>query len=139
MTTPVAMSAPTVAVIAIARTAKSFSVRGWRSERGTENSCSHRGSRGHVVRQVVNANQRSLSEDDRALDDMLQLADVARPREVDQSPERLWVEGHDRLPVLRRIFLQEILGHQRNVGRPLSEGGHGKHQRVDAEVQVFAQ
>ena len=49
------------------------------------------------------------------------------------------VERHDGLAVLRGVLAQEILGHQRNVGRPLAERGHGQHERVDAEVQVLAQ
>ena len=45
--------------------------------------------RGDVVREVVHADQRALGEDDGALDDVLQLADVAGPCEVDERAQRV--------------------------------------------------
>src|SRR5688500_4716831 len=99
MTMTPAMSATTVQTIAIARIAKSFSVRGCLRDRGTSRFRCRCG--GDVLWQVVQPDERTLRQDDGALDDVLQLADVSGPGEVHERPQRIGMECHHGFAVLR--------------------------------------
>ena len=55
------------------------------------------GGLAHLGRQVVAGQRRAVGQDDRALDDVLELADVARPVVRDQGLDGLLVEVRDRL------------------------------------------
>ena len=79
-------------------------------------------------------------EDDGALEDVLQLADVARPGIGDRAGA--CVSGlipSNRLPILRGELVEEELRQQRDVLRPLAERRELDREDAEAVVQVLAE
>ena len=85
------------------------------------------------------ADQVAFADDDGALDDVLELADVAGPRVAHQQPPRLGLEGLDLAIVLLGAADAEVLGEQRDVVRTLAQRRHRQRDGVDAEVEIAAQ
>jgi hypothetical protein len=104
----------------------------------------HREGRGVAV--VLAQEIRQCSPDlhlaagnDHALDDVAELAHVARPRKALAELQRLG--GHPLAPplVLGRELLEEPLDQQRNVLRPLPQRRHDNRHNLQAVEQVLAE
>src|SRR5437762_9418570 len=74
-----------------------------------------------------------------ALDDVLQLPDVAGPHVREETAESLGVDSLQRAVVLEDEAVEEALGEHGNVLRPLAEGRQLHGHRVDAEVEILAE
>ena len=61
------------------------------------------------------------AQHDRALDHVLELADVARPVVVHQQVERVRRHLEHSAAVLLAVLLEEVLDEQRNVLAPLAQ------------------
>ena len=75
----------------------------------------------------------------RALDDVLQLARIARPVIRRQHVDRRGGEPADVAAVLGRIALQEVVGEQQHVGLPLAQRRDEDREDVEAVEQVLAE
>src|SRR5438445_11425825 len=95
-----------------------------------------RGRAQHLRWQVVRLDLLALREDDRALDGVEQLADVAGPR---VPLERGEGTGAEALGAVGRVRRDEVVGEERDVLGPLAEGRQLDRDRVDAEIEVLAE
>ncbi|MCY1298107.1 hypothetical protein D9M70_475780 [compost metagenome] len=80
-----------------------------------------------------------LGENDAALDDVLQLADVAWPVVVHAGGQGTVGESQGLLAVLLVKTLDEVLGEQRDIVAPLAQGGNRHRKDVQPVVQVGAE
>src|SRR5258708_7481968 len=90
-------------------------------------------------REVIRRNLGPLGDEHAALDHVFELADVAGPPVADQDVVR---RRRDRLDVALMtclVLLEEVLAQERNVLGALAERGHAQGDRVDPEIEVFAQ
>ena len=78
-------------------------------------------------------------EDDGALEDILQLADVAGPGISSQPLHRLLADAVDALADPRGKFIQEESHQERDVLRPLAERGKRDREDTESIVQVLAE
>ena len=85
------------------------------------------------------ADARPVREHDGALDDVLELAHVARPVVLHQQVERLGRELEVRLVVLLAVFLEEVLREQRDVVLPLAQRRQVDVDDVQPVVEVLAE
>ena len=85
------------------------------------------------------ADARPRAQHHRALDDVLQLADVARPAVVHQQVERLRLELDAGLAVLRAVLLEEVLRQRRNVVLALPQRRQVDVDDVQPVVEVLAE
>src|SRR5256885_349661 len=74
-----------------------------------------------------------------ALDHVLELTDVARPRVTLQPPERLVGEAFESPVVLGRIEAQEVLGEHADVLAALAQRRHGDRDDVEPIEEVLAE
>ena len=65
---------------------------------------------------------------DGAFDRVLQLADVARPFVATQGVERIFIDTQDASVGGGRIFLQEMIGQQRNVFAAFAQVRHADRE-----------
>ena len=91
------------------------------------------------LRQIVDGDLGALGDQHAALDDVLQLADVARPAVADQHVIRRRRDRLDVALVPLPVLLEEVLAEQRDVLGPLAQRRHAQRDRVDAEVEILAQ
>src|SRR4029453_18015962 len=84
-----------------------------------------------VERQMRQTNLSGRCEDDRALDDVLELAQVARPRIARQEIERFGGESVDLLIHLRLGLAQEVVGEDGDVLGALAQPGERDRERVE--------
>ena len=75
----------------------------------------------HVIGNQLDADPRSRGQHHRPLDDVLELADVARPVVLGQQVERLGRQLEAGLAVLLAVLLQEMLHEQRDVVLALAQ------------------
>src|SRR5688500_2281205 len=75
----------------------------------------------------------------RPLDRVIELADVAGPRMIEQGLERRAVEAAERLAVAGRVSLQEVHRELRDVLAPVTKRWQLDLDRVEAEEQVLAE
>src|SRR5262245_37184869 len=98
--------------------------------------------RANLGRQIVELNDLVAAGDDQALDDVLELAHVARPRVLAERDDRLGRDvADDRLMAVaaRRQVAQEVLDEQRDVLAPLAERRDDEVDDVDAVEEVLAE
>ena len=81
----------------------------------------------------------ALRQHDRPLDDVLELAQVARPGVPPQQIERLRGEPVHLLVDLRLRFPQEVVGEHRNVLTALPQRRQDHREGVEAVEEVFAE
>src|SRR5438093_1570739 len=100
-------------------------------------------ARGRILVQpqaeIAGADRGGLRHQHAALDRVIELADVARPRMVEQRLQRRRLEAGDRLPVPLRVLLQEVRRQRRNVFTPLAQRRQGNLDRVQPEEQILAE
>ena len=72
-----------------------------------------------------------------ALDNVLQLPDVARPVILLEQPEGIRRDLQSALRVLLAVLLEEMLGEQRDVLPPLAEGWQIDRDDVQTIVQIL--
>src|SRR5215468_46915 len=90
-----------------------------------------------LERQVLGEDLRADTEEDRALDDVLQLADVPRPGVALEERHRLGRQARCGLPpVLRGGALEEELRQRADLRRALAERRHDDADAVQPEVEV---
>src|SRR5258707_471314 len=82
---------------------------------------------------------RVLRNDNGALDHVLQFADVAGPRILDQRRNGFGRDGIDSLPHLPAVLLYEVSHEQRNVFGPLTQGRNSHWKYVETIVQIGAE
>src|SRR6185369_2501103 len=75
--------------------------------------------------------------DDRALDDVLELADVSRPRVGPQARGRPGVEGRKTLAGARGELSGEPLGEEDDVVPPFAQRGHGERKHAQPVEEVL--
>ena len=97
------------------------------------------GPRRDVVGQIALAERVAARQDDGALDDVLQLADVARPRVVHEAVERAARRLQARPAVLRAVEAEEVVDEERNVLAPSAQGRRGDRDDVEAVEEVLAE
>jgi hypothetical protein len=90
-------------------------------------------------RQVFRQDQPAARENGRACDDVLQLADVARPRLLAQPAHRLRGQRQLRPVVLAPEAADEVLGQQWHVFGPGPQRRQRDLDHVEPVVQVFAE
>ena len=78
-------------------------------------------------------------EDDGALEDVLQLADVARPRVRHQPAQGGRVDPVKPPGDPRRELVEEVLRQERDILRPLAERRELDREDAEPVVQVFAE
>ena len=78
-------------------------------------------------------------EDDGALEDVLQLADVARPRIRHQPAHGRRVDAVEPPSDPRRELVEQELRQERNILGPLAERRELDREDAEAVVQVFAE
>ena len=81
----------------------------------------------------------ALHQGHRPLDDVLELADVARPRVGLEGDEGLRGDAADGLLELVGILPDEVLHEQRDVPPPVPERGHRDRHHVQPIVEVLAE
>src|SRR5262245_36918411 len=74
--------------------------------------------------QIIRTEDAARAERRRALDRMLELADIAGPSVGDEAAHGLGSDGPGSLVVGRQEARQAVLGEKRNVLAPLPERGH---------------
>ena len=77
--------------------------------------------------------------DHQALDDVAQLADVARPAIALKAGRRARIEPLRPTAVFARELGHEMLGQQRDVAWPVAQRRHGDRDDVQPEVEVLAE
>ena len=80
-------------------------------------------------REVLDGQLGAVAQDDRPLDVVLQLADVARPVVVAQQPHRVGVDPAHLAAVLLGVALQEELDQERDVVAALAQRRAGRSGR----------
>ena len=86
------------------------------------------GARGREgERQVFDADHVVLAQQHGPLDDVLQLADVARPAVALQGGQRFVAEAVHLLARFLANLVEEMLGQQRNVGRSARAGSAARY------------
>ena len=93
----------------------------------------------HVIGSLVGRTQivardlknRAFGEDHRPLDHILQLADIPRPRIFDQRGHGLRRNGVDGLADPPAELLDKVANQQRNVFRPLAQGGDPDRENIE--------
>ena len=88
--------------------------------------------------QVGATNNVILCHQDAAFNGMLEFADIARPRTVEQRLPSGIVETRDLLPVAEARFLQELSRQYRDVFTPLTKRRNLDFYRVQAEQKILA-
>src|SRR3954452_11240020 len=92
-----------------------------------------RGSRGRRRRlqaQVLRPHEVAAPHEHAALDGVVELAYVARPRVALQSGDRRLLEAPEALAVALRVLLQELLGQREDVVAALAQGRNADLHRV---------
>src|SRR5258708_20954605 len=89
--------------------------------------------------QIGGADGYALGEEDGALEDVLQLADVAGPRVGGQRGQRVVLDGPDVLLQPRVVLLPEVLDEERNVLAPLAQGRQEDRHHVEPVEEVLAE
>ena len=77
-----------------------------------------------------------VGENHAALDHVFQLADVARPRVVEQQLAAVVADAGDVFLIKRGVFFQKILNQQRNILAALAQGRDKHGKGVEAVIQV---
>src|SRR5438046_178305 len=90
-------------------------------------------------RQVGGADHGALGEQDRPLEHVLQLADVARPRVSGEGGQRVVLDPLDVLLQASVVLLPEMLHQQRNVVPPLAQRRQVDGDDVQPIVEVLAE
>src|SRR5580765_7042832 len=111
---------------------------------GLEHSGNHRRWRGGPARELpgeeVPIGQGvALGEHHRLLQEVLELSDVARPRESHHALERRRRDPRDALAVEGCEALQEVIDQVRDVLDALAERGHLDHEHGDSIVEILAE
>ena len=89
--------------------------------------------------QAVRVNHRIRRQNDRALDDMLQFTDIARPRVLLQRGERVGCDPIDFLAKLRRVFHGKAQREHRNILNALPQRRDQYGNRRQPIVQILAE
>ena len=89
--------------------------------------------------QVVLLDGVALRQHHRALDDVLELTDVARPVVGDDLRQRAVAEAFHALAVLPGKALQEMRGERRHVALPTPQRGQRDVDHVEPIVQILAE
>src|SRR5207244_3565934 len=92
-----------------------------------------------LFRQRLEAQRRRRRQGHAALDDVLELADVARKREGQQPLHRLGRDSFDGAVVLLRVLLEERSGEERDVFAALPERRYIDLKDIEPEEQVLAE
>ena len=74
-----------------------------------------------------------------ALDRVIELADVARPRVIEQRLQRRRLEAAEVLPIALRVLPQEVRRQRRDVLAPLAQRRQLDFDRVQAEQQILTE
>ena len=90
-------------------------------------------------RQVPRLDERAGRQNRRPLDDVAQLAHVARPVVLLEHPHRLLIDAGDRLLIAQVELVQERLHQQRQIVAPVAQRRQADREHVQAVEQVFAQ
>src|SRR5687768_16894159 len=99
-----------------------------------------RGIRQPVVEtQVVRLDPGRAAEQDRALEYVAQLPDVARPGIPEESGLRRGRESHGAPAQLGAEALEDRPGQEGNVRGPLREGWDDERKGADTEIQIAAE
>ena len=107
---------------------------------GGERRASGRPGRAEAEREVGRGDPGPLAEGDAALDDALQLADVARPVVAAEEVERVGREAGDGLGELaRRTAAAEMIGEALDVAAAVAEGRQPEADDADPVVEVAAE
>ena len=93
----------------------------------------------HPVGDELGADPRAGRQHDRTLDDVLQLAHVARPVVSLHEVEGLGRQLQVRLVVLGPVLLQEVMGEQRDVFAPVAQRRQLDLDDVQPIVEVFSE
>ena len=88
--------------------------------------------------QVVAGDLRAAGQDQRALDHVLQLADVPRPGVGAERGHRRGVDPAHRLAGAGRVLLQEVLGQMRDVARPIAQRREQDREDVQAVIEILS-
>src|SRR5581483_1733890 len=89
-----------------------------------------------ALREVVDPDRRPLAEDEDALDEVLELADVAGPRVAEEGVDRLGTERLLRDPHLAALRLREVAEEEQEVVAALAQRGQVHGHDVQTVVEV---
>ena len=79
----------------------------------------------------------TLRHQDGALDRVIELPDVARPRVIDERLQRGGIEAGDALSVALRVAVRKCLRERRDVLAPFAQRREPDFNRVESEQQVL--
>ena len=88
-------------------------------------------------REVMRANLLRLRKQYRALDRMIELADVPWPGVLEEHLHRAGVETRELLAIARDVAAKEVHGERRNVFSSLAQRRQMQFDRVDAEKEIL--
>src|SRR5690606_24360039 len=89
-------------------------------------------------RQIVHADALVRAQDGQPLDEVLELADVARPVIVREACEGLVREGDSRAPLLDAL-VDQVANQLRQIVEPLPERRNANREDVEAEIKVLSE
>src|SRR5439155_18113384 len=89
--------------------------------------------------EIARADRARFRQQDRALDRMIQLADVAGPSVAQQQLHRIGPEHRVRLVVTGRVETEKVRGEQRDVLTPIAQGGEPDFHGVEPEQQILTE
>ena len=87
----------------------------------------------------MHADLGGVGEDDGALDDVFQFADVAAPMVAEHGPHGAVGDAVDFLAHVARVFGEEVMHQKRDVLLALAQGGKLKFDDVEPKEEVFAE
>src|SRR4029077_8991468 len=93
----------------------------------------------HVVRDQLDADARAGAQHHRALDDILELANVARPVVLGQQVERVRRQLEPAFLVLLAVLFEEMVDEQWNVVLPVAQRRQLDRDHVEAIEEIFAE
>jgi hypothetical protein len=82
--------------------------------------------------EILRTNEVSLRHEDGALDRMLELTDVPRPRVPEQGPYRIVGEALDCVSIARAMTFEEVQCERHDVFAPLSQRRQADLDRIQA-------
>src|SRR5262249_43111483 len=92
----------------------------------------------HLRRQVQECYGRTIGQDDRSLQNILQLTDVAGPLIANESFDRFRLEMGPKLAGSLRLEIEEVDSQLKNVFAAIAQCGCVEANHIETVVQIFA-
>jgi hypothetical protein len=94
---------------------------------------------GRPKTQIGQVNNVALRHQHRALDGVVKLADVTRPRMIDERLQGRRIEAGHRFPIPLRVGAEKVLGDARDVVAPLTQRRQSNLDGIQTEQQILSE